>query len=151
MVFASTNHARFSRLRKCRKPRKNGRDNPVSGRKLPIRLGEEPPYESESFDDPHPLAFLAQSPPQVDAAPAHAGRLLGLCVGVSKYADAALDLGYAAKDAEALAAQLSKQRGVYADASVAALVDEKDWHRPSARGWTRWWHRPRSRTPWSCF
>lgn len=60
-----------------------------------------------------------------DAAPAHAGRLLGLCVGVSKYADAALDLGYAAKDAEALAAQLSKQRGVYADASVAALVDEK--------------------------
>lgn len=60
-----------------------------------------------------------------DAAAAPTGRLLGLCVGVSRYEDSRLNLKYAHKDAQVLAQQLQTQRGIYSSAETAALVDEK--------------------------
>src|SRR5205823_523730 len=53
-----------------------------------------------------------------------AGRLLGICVGVSRYRDHAIDLRFAQRDAAILAEQLNRQRGLYRGAEVGALTDE---------------------------
>lgn len=60
-----------------------------------------------------------------DLAPVKAGILLGLCVGVSRYADKALTLKYADRDATELTAVLNLQRGVYSDARAVALTNEQ--------------------------
>lgn len=51
------------------------------------------------------------------------GRLLGLCVGVSRYRDAALTLEYADRDATDLAQVLNQQRGPYTEAQVQVLTN----------------------------
>lgn len=53
------------------------------------------------------------------------GELLGLCVGVSHYQDARLDLKFADADAKALSQVLGAQRGIYSKAKVSALTNEK--------------------------
>jgi uncharacterized caspase-like protein len=60
------------------------------------------------------------------------GRLLGLCVGISRYQDRRLSLRYAAADAVALAETLNRQGAspegqahLYASAGVTALTDEQ--------------------------
>jgi WD40 repeat protein len=60
-----------------------------------------------------------------DSRPAASGKLLGLCVGVSRYRDRELDLRYAHRDAMELAEALSRQRGVYRSAEAAALTDQQ--------------------------
>jgi WD40 repeat protein len=60
-----------------------------------------------------------------DRAVVPTGRLLGLCVGVSRYRDPRLNLSYADQDATALAATLNQQRGIYQTAQVTSLTNEK--------------------------
>jgi hypothetical protein len=52
------------------------------------------------------------------------GRLLGLAVGVSRYADEKLNLQFADKDATALADALRTQRGLYENSEVSTLVND---------------------------
>lgn len=77
-------------------------------------------YDEDGLQSPRDEILFTR-----DAAAAPTGRLLGLCVGVSRYADTGLNLKFAHKDAQSLAAELGRQRGVYRDAEVAALTDEK--------------------------
>jgi uncharacterized caspase-like protein len=60
-------------------------------------------------------------------APA-SGRLVGLCVGVSRYADSRLRLRFPADDARAMAKELGRQgageQSLYRGAQVTALTDE---------------------------
>lgn len=60
-----------------------------------------------------------------DKTAAIAGRLLGLCVGVSRYQDPRLNLRFADADATALSEALRRQRGLYSDSEVTALVNEQ--------------------------
>jgi uncharacterized caspase-like protein len=54
------------------------------------------------------------------------GRLLGLCVGVSEYAEPVVqDLHYAHRDAEELARALSTQRNLYSGAEVDSLTNRQ--------------------------
>ena len=53
------------------------------------------------------------------------GKLLGLCVGVSRYQDPRLNLKFADADATALADILNRQRGIYSTATVTALTNEQ--------------------------
>ncbi len=53
------------------------------------------------------------------------GRLIGLCVGVSRYQHEKLNLKFADKDALELTAALNAQRGLYREAQVTALTDDK--------------------------
>lgn len=52
------------------------------------------------------------------------GKLLGLCVGISLYQDARLNLKFAEADATALAQTLNQQKGLYSSAQVTALTDD---------------------------
>lgn len=52
------------------------------------------------------------------------GKLRGLCVGVSQYQDARLNLKFADADANALAKTLGAQRGIYNEAEIIALTNE---------------------------
>lgn len=52
------------------------------------------------------------------------GRLLGLCVGVSHYKEARLNLQSADRDATALAGALQSQRGLYSSTQIMALTNE---------------------------
>src|SRR5262249_6563447 len=54
----------------------------------------------------------------------NANELSALCAGVSRYADPALNLKFAADDATEMARRLSAQRLLYRDARVTCLVDE---------------------------
>lgn len=54
-----------------------------------------------------------------------AGKLLGLCVGVSQYQDPRLNLHYADADATALAQALNQQHGIYSSAQVETLTNEQ--------------------------
>jgi hypothetical protein len=53
------------------------------------------------------------------------GRLLGLCVGVSRYNVPKLNLKFADKDALELTSALNAQRGLYRSAQVTALINDK--------------------------
>jgi len=54
------------------------------------------------------------------------GRLLGLCIGVSRYVDTRLNLRYADRDATALAEELNRQRGrLYKAAEVTTLTNDQ--------------------------
>lgn len=53
------------------------------------------------------------------------GKLLGLCVGVSQYQDARLNLKFADADANALTKTLGAQRGIYSEAKITALTNDK--------------------------
>ncbi len=59
-----------------------------------------------------------------EATVALQGKLLGLCVGVSQYQDARLNLKFADADANSLAETLGKQRGIYSAAKISALTNE---------------------------
>jgi WD40 repeat protein len=62
---------------------------------------------------------------QREEAEAVTGRLLGLCVGVSRYQDVNLNLRFARRDADALAAALRGQKGLYSAVEMRVLADEQ--------------------------
>ncbi|HTE18168.1 MAG TPA: caspase family protein, partial [Armatimonadota bacterium] len=77
-------------------------------------------FDGDQLQSPREEILFTQ-----DKTAAATGRLLGLCVGVSRYADAALNLQYADKDATTLAEELNKQRGIYKTAEVTPLANDQ--------------------------
>lgn len=93
---------------------------PPGGRTLRVRAVA---LDDDGFQSqPHEVLF---TPSDMTPAPATAGRLLGLCVGVRRYATPRLDLEYADRDATALAQALNAQRGIYSAAQVTSLTNEQ--------------------------
>ncbi|HTE20332.1 MAG TPA: caspase family protein, partial [Armatimonadota bacterium] len=78
-------------------------------------------FDRDGLQSPRDEILLSRDP---TARPA--GKLLGLCVGVSEYADSGVrDLKYADADARALGSALKEQRGIYTSADVQSLVNEQ--------------------------
>jgi WD40 repeat protein len=98
---------------------------------LPLPPDERSPrLQAIAFDDDGMQSPRREILVSRDAPAAVTGELLGLCVGVSRYRDAGLNLQYADRDATALADALNRQRGIYRKAEMAVLTDEQA-HRQS--------------------
>jgi uncharacterized caspase-like protein len=70
--------------------------------------------------------LIDQATPATPAPRGPAGprtKLIGLCIGVSRYKDARLNLRYAHRDAIELAGGLAEQRALYGVVAVASLTD----------------------------
>jgi len=77
-------------------------------------------YDDDGLQSPR-AEMLFTRDPQARAS----GKLLGLCVGVSQYQDARLNLKYADSDASSLSQTLNRQRGLYSDARTRTLTNQE--------------------------
>jgi hypothetical protein len=77
-------------------------------------------FDDDGLQSPRDEVFLRRGA----GGPIGAGRLLGLCVGISRYQDRELNLQYADSDATQLAAAFNKQRGLYSTVEFSAVTNE---------------------------
>lgn len=85
----------------------------------PIRI-QAIAYDEDGLQSPRDEVQFTR-----DAAALAKGRLLGLCVGVSRYEDTRLNLQFGEQDATALSRVLREQKGLYSAAEASALTDEQ--------------------------
>jgi uncharacterized caspase-like protein len=75
-------------------------------------------YDDQGYNS-EPVDVVLRRP----GAPDVKGTLHALCVGVSRYANPAFNLKFAAKDAEDVATVFARQKALYKDAKVTRLLD----------------------------